>query len=436
MQFTKRAVLLLLIAAPMIALAAWLPVMILVALCYLLLAAILIFLDGRLADPIEHILIEREHAQKLNLGIENRINLHLKHRGRRPITFSLRDEPPDEFGVSRRVFDGACRPHQEWSAHYNVTPLNRGVYAFGNFTLRWQGPLGLLIREKRVLAGSTVKVYPNLLNIQRYDLLLRRNRLQEMGLRHSRQRGEGTEYERLREYLPDDDYRRIDWKATARRNRPITVEYETERSQNVFLAIDTGRMMQSPVEQISKLDYVINAGLFLTYVATGKGDKVGLMTFADQIGAFLSPGQGKGQFYKALETLYAIRPAPVEPDYHTALNYLALKQRRRSLIVLFTDISSGVGVDTLAAHAAVLQRSNLMLIVTISDPDVVETARIHPSSSLAAYQRAVAGQMLEERRLTLDRLRRQGILVLDSPANQLSTQVINRYLELKAQTLL
>jgi uncharacterized protein (DUF58 family) len=436
MQLTRRAILLLLITAALIALATWLPVMWLAAFGYLLLVLALLVLDGRLAEPAGRIELRREHAEKLSLGIENRIILHVSNHGRRTLHFALRDEPPDEFTVSQRLFGGSCAPRQEWSAAYTVTPLNRGVYAFGDFSLRWQGPLGLLVRQQRIAAAGSVKVYPNLLDVQRYDLLLKRNRLQEMGLRHSRQRGEGTEYERLREYLPDDDFRRIDWKATARRNRPITVEYETERSQNVFLAIDTGRMMQSPVERISKLDYVINASLLLTYVATGKGDKVGLMTFADQIGTFLSPGQGKGQFYKALEVLYAVRPEPVEPDYHYALNYLALKQRRRSLIVLFTDISSGAGMDALAAHAALLRRTNLVLIVTISDPDVVEAAQLRPSNSLEAYQRAAAGQILEERRLALDRLRQQGSLVLDAPANRLSTDVINRYLELKAQTLL
>lgn len=436
MQLTRRAILLLLIAAPLIALATWLPVLVRVAFWYVLFCLALIFVDGRLAEPVKRMVIQREHGQKLNLGIENSIQLHLQNHGRRTIHFTLRDEPPDDFIVSQRVFEGKCQPHQAWSARYSVTPLNRGVYNFGNFSLRWQGPLGLLVREKRIQAGASVKVYPNLLEVQRYDLLLRRNRLQEMGLRHSRQRGEGTEYERLREYQPDDDFRRIDWKATARRYRPITTEYETERSQNVFLAIDTGRMMQSPVARISKLDYVINASLLLTYVATGKGDKVGLMTFADQIGAFLVPGQGKGQFYKALEMLYAVHPEPVEPDYHYALNYLALKQRRRSLIVLFTDISSGAGMDALAAHAAMLRRSNLLLIVTISDPDVVEASHLRPGNSLTAYQRAAAGQILEERHLALDRFRQQGSLVLDVPANHLSTEVINRYLELKAQTLL
>jgi uncharacterized protein (DUF58 family) len=265
---------------------------------------------------------------------------------------------------------------------------------------------------------------------------LRRNRLQEMGLRNSRMFGEGTEFERLREYIPDDDFRRINWKATARRRSPITVEYQVERSQNVIAVLDAGRMMQSPVADIAKLDYVINAVLFLTYVATGKGDRVGMMTFADQVSHYLSPSQGRGQFYRMLELLYGLEPQPVESDYQRALTYLALKQRRRSLIVIFTDLSSGMSVQSLIGQVAMLARTSLPLVVTISDPDVHAAARQIPGDSLRVYQRAAATQLLDERRIVLDTLRTRGILTLDVPANQLSTAVINRYLELKGRTLL
>jgi uncharacterized protein (DUF58 family) len=436
MYLTRRAILLLLIAAPLIAASSLLPVLRLVTGIYLLACVALFVLEVRLSRSRQRLDVSRSHAQKLNLGIENTITLRVFNHSLRPVTFWLRDEPPDEFVAPELIHQGTVQARQEWQACYLVTPLRRGNYRFGNLTLRWQGLLGLLVLQKNYPAAASVKVYPNLLSVQRYELLLRRNQLQEIGLRLARQRGEGTDYERLREYLPDDDFRRIDWKATARRNRPITVEYETERSQNVFLVIDTGRMMQSPVERIAKLDYVINASLLLTYVATRKRDKVGLMTFADRIDTFLSPGQGMGQFYKALELLYAIRPQPVEPDYNFALNYLALKQRRRSLVVIFTDISSGPSMDMLASHAALLQRSNLVLVVTISDPDVLSASLHRPANSQDVYQRAAALQLLEDRRLKLDRLRKKGALVLDVPANQLSNQVINRYLDLKAQTRL
>jgi len=317
-----------------------------------------------------------------------------------------------------------------------VRPLRRGDYQFGDLNLRWLGPLGLVVRQARTKAAGPVKVYPNLLDVRRYDLMLRRNRLQEIGLRHTRQFGEGTEFERLREYLPDDEFRRIDWKATARRNRPITVEYQTERSQNVIAVLDTGRMMQSPVAQIAKLDYVVNAVLLLAYVATGKGDKIGLMTFADEVTRFIGPRQGRGQFYRMLELLYAVEAEPVEPDYRRALSYLALKQRKRSLVVIFTDLSGGVSMQSLVSHVAVLARRSLPLVVTISDPDVHAAARQRPQDSLGVYQRAAAAQLLDDRQLTLDYLRRQGVLTLDVPANHLSIAVINRYLELKARTRL
>jgi uncharacterized protein (DUF58 family) len=257
-----------------------------------------------------------------------------------------------------------------------------------------------------------------------------------MGLRHSRLFGQGTEFERLRDYQPDDDFRRINWKATARKHRPITIEYQTERSQNVMAVIDAGRLMQSPVDQIAKLDYVVNAALLLAYVVTGKGDKVGLMTFADDVMHYLSPQSGRGQFYRMLELLYAVDAQPIEPDYRRALNYLAQKQRKRTLIVIFTDLSGGVSMKNLVGQAALLAKRSLPLVVTISDPDIHAAAQQTPNNSLSTYQRMVATQMLDDRQLALEDLQRMGVLTLDVPANQLSMAVINRYLDLKAKTLL
>jgi uncharacterized protein (DUF58 family) len=319
---------------------------------------------------------------------------------------------------------------------YHVRPLRRGDYRFGRVNLRWCGPLGLVVRQGHVEAAEPVKVYPNLLDVRRYDLLLRRNRLQEMGLRHTRLFGEGTEFERLREYLPDDEFRRIEWKATARRRRPVTIEYQTERSQNVIAVLDVGRMMQSPVARMAKLDYVVNAVLLLGYVATGKGDKVGLMTFADDVPLYLSPRQGRGQFYRMLEALYAVEAQPVEPDYRRALGYLATKQRKRSLVLIFTDLTGGMSVQSLTSHVSVLARRSLPLVVTISDPEVHAAAGLRPRTSLEVYQRAAAGRLLDERRVVLDNLHRHGVLTLDVPADRLSLAVINRYLELKGRTLL
>jgi len=432
-MLTTRGLLILLLAAPVIAAATWLPALQWVALLYVFACLGLFWIDRRLAEGVERFEVDRIHDNRLSLGAANDVRLAVRNRGRFPARFAVRDEAPEAFGIDRRVLSGEAGARSAWEGVYYLTPRRRGDYEFGDIHLRWEGPLGLVVRQGRVEAAGPVKVYPNLLDIRRYDLLLKQNRLQEMGLRQARVYGEGTEYERLREYLPDDDYRRIDWKATARRARPITVEYQTERSQNIFVAIDAGRMMQSPVDRIAKLDYVVNAALLLAYVAAGKGDKVGLMTFTDRVERFVSPKGGRGQFYRLLELLYRIEPQPVEPDYAAAFAYLGLKHRKRSLVVIFTDISGGMGVQALVESVTQLSRQSLPLVVTIGDPDVAEAARGRPSDSLSAYQRAAAEDLLEERRLALETLERRGVPTVDVPADRLSLRVIERYLEIKGR---
>ncbi len=435
-MLTIRALLALLMAAPLIAAATWFPLLEWIAGVYTAGVALLFALDWRLAKGKDRFVVTRIHDNRLSLGAGNPIRIIVDNLDALPAYFSVRDETPDEFETEKWVLQGEAPAGESWEGQYSVQPLRRGDYRFGNLHIRWLGPLKLVVRQAAVPAERSVKVYPNLLDIRRYDLMLKQNRLQEMGLRHTRMFGEGTEYERLREYLQDDDYRRINWKATARHNRPISVEYQTERSQNILIMLDTGRMMQSPVAQIAKLDYVINAALLLTYVATGKGDKVGLLSFSDRIEAFVSPKQGRGQFYRLLELLYRTEPQRVEPDFRKAFAYLGLKHRRRSLVVVFTDLTGGSGIQALVDNVTRLSRQHLPLVVTISDPDIITAAEQVPMDSTGAYRRAAAENWLADRRLTLGLLHRNGVLTHDVPANQLSLSVINRYLEIKGRTRL
>lgn len=433
---STRGVFVLLFAAPLMALGALVRGLEWLGWVYALLMLFLFIADWRMAGDIKRFDVERKHENKLSLGVQNPVTVRVRNRSRRGTSFKVRDEAPEAFQIERRVMNGNVAPLGAWSQVYHLQPLRRGDYSFGNITMRWRGPLGLVDRQGMLHMARSVKVYPNLMDVRKYDLMLRKNRLQEMGLRHTRLFGEGTEFERLREYLPDDEYRRINWKATARRHRPVTVQYQTERSQTVIAVLDTGRMMQSPVAEIAKLDYAVNAVLFLGYVATGKGDRVGVMSFADDVSHYLAPRQGRGQFYRMLEVLYAVDAQQVEPNYRKALTYLAVKQRRRALVVIFTDLSSGASLDSLVAQVSLLARTSLPLVVTISDPEVHAAAEHIPTDTLSVYQRASAAHMLDERRLVLDTIRKRGVLTLDVPANQLSLAVINRYLELKGRTML
>jgi len=433
---TTRGTFLLISAAPVIALGAWIGQLEWLGWLYFLIILGLFAMDWRMAGQVTRFEVSRQHDTKLSLGVQNAVTISLRNRLPRGTSFQVRDEAPEAFQIETRLMEGLVAGLGTWSGVYYLQPLRRGDYLFGDISLRWPGPFQLVQRQGTIKASGPVKVYPNLLDVRMYDLLLRKNRLQELGLRSTRMFGEGTEFERLREYLPDDEYRRINWKATAKRNRLVTVQYQTERSQTVMAVLDTGRMMQSPVANIAKLDYAVNAVLFLSYVATGKGDRVGVMSFADQVEHYLPPRQGRGQFYRILEVLYAVDARQVEPDYRKALSYLAVKQRRRALVLIFTDLSSGTSLNHLVARVSSLARSSLPVVVTISDPDVHAAAAQQPHDSLDVYQRATASQILDERRMTLDTLRARGVLTLDVPANQLSLAVINRYLELKGRTLL
>ena len=439
MQLTRLSLSLLLLTALPLAAIGLAPWFAWVTVAWLGLVLTLLLVDLRLTPSAADWTLTRHHDERLSLATWNRVEVTVALRqGLRRLPVWLRDEPPPVFGMDEgeRILAGAVRPGLPQTFVYHVRPPRRGDYTFGDLNLRWQSVLGLLRRQARFPAGETVKVYPNLVDIRKYDLLLRKNRLWELGLRNAKVFGAGSEFERLRDYQPDDEFRRINWAATARRGKPIAVEYETERSQNLVALLDIGRMMRSPVGDVAKLDYAINAVLLLAYVAGQKGDKLGLLAFADRVQTWLTPRAGKGQFLRMLEALYAVQSQAVEPDYNAAFTYLSARQGRRSLVLVFTDLTGSLSLEALVAQMSRLRSHHLPLLVTISDPTVERLARAEIRDSQSLHEKTVALQLLDERRLTLDRLRRQGVLTLDVPADELSVAVINKYLELKAKTLL
>ena len=439
MQLTVRAFRFFLTTAPLLAMAFYASIFGWLALIWFVCLVALLLADWRLTPNKNAWEVVRSHDNRLSLAAQNPITLRVRLRqGSKPLQVWLRDEPPLSFGLAQadRILTDQIVPSQVQSFVYFVYPPRRGNYHFGDLHLRWSSVLGFLQRQATFPAAQPVKVYPNLVDVKKYDLLLRKNRLAELGLRNTRVLGSGMEFERLRDYLPDDEYRRINWKATARRGKPISVEYKTERSQNLMALLDIGRMMRSPVGKVAKLDYAINAVLLLAFVAAQKGDKLGLLTFSDTVQTWLAPRGGKGQFHRMLEQLYAVEGQPVEPDYQTAFGYFAVKQSKRSLVLVFTDLTGSISTETLVAQMSRLRAHHLPLLVTIRDPTVQRMAQQPIDNSTALYQRTVAEQLLDQRRLTLEILQQRGVLTLDVAADELSVAVINRYLELKARSML
>ena len=439
MQLTPRSLACLLVTVPLLAGAMVLPLLLAAAGLWLVILAAIFIADWRLTPTRAQWTLTRSHDDRLSLAAENRIAVTVElRRAPRRVRVWLRDTPPPTFGIAddERILAGSVLPGQRTEFVYHAYPPRRGDYRFGDLYLRWESVLGLLRRQARFDAAEPVKVYPNLVDVRKYDLLLRRNRLWELGLRSTRIYGSGSEFERLRDYTPDDEYRRINWKATARRGKPMTMEFETERSQNIFALLDVGRMMRSPVGAVAKMDYAINAVLLLAYVAAQKGDRIGLMTFADQVETWVAPRGGKVQFHRLLEQLYAVEGQPVEPDYNAAFGYFAARQNKRGLVLVFTDLTGSITTEALIAQMIRLRQRHLPLLVTVSDPTVQRLARQPIADSTALYQRTVAEQLLAERQLTLDRLRQRGVQTLDIPADELSVAVINRYLALKERMMI
>jgi uncharacterized protein (DUF58 family) len=421
------------------------PALTCVALIYGLVLVVLLILDRRQAGPAKQFEVKRQHDDKLSLGVLNRVALHVTSRAPRSLTIIIRDEPPDLFvGAEQATRSGLVHPREPVTFAYNVRPLRRGDFAFGDLNLRWDGPLRFYLRQAVIPAAEPVKVYPDLHEIRKYDLLVRRDQLAEMGLRNVRLRGEGNSFESLRDYTPDDPYRSINWKATARRAKPISTDYEPERSQRVIAMLDVGRMMRSPIRvddpggvswNMAKVDFVINSVLLFAYVATLKGDQVGLLVFADSVLQFIAPAAGRTQFQKILDAMYALGSQPVEADYSRALSYLSAHNKKRSLVVLFTDLSGARASESLLVHVPKLAPRHIPLLVTIRDPALDQEAGQHITSSDALYRRAVAEQLIDERRLLLDNLGRRGVLTIDVDAEKLTMAVVNSYLQLKALML-
>jgi len=404
---------------------------ILVALVALLLAVV----DWRASPRLDERDVRRVVDPELSVGAPNHVAVAVRNPFSRDLRVRVRDDVPASFRVDRREAALEIPAGGEQSLEYVARPRYRGTFAFGDVHLRTAGPLDLVERQSVARAVAPANVYPDLREMRRYDITTRRGLAYDAGQRRARIPGAGSVFERLREYEPDDDPRSISWTATARRGRPISVEYETERQQRIVVAIDSGRMMAGTLGELTKLDHAVNTALMLAYVATAKGDEVGILSYADEVRSFVPPRRGRRQFLRITEALRRLEVTTIESDPRTAFEFIRARAARRALVVLFTDL-----VDTDASRGLVsavtrLAGNNLVLCCVLADPRLAELARDTPASTAAMYERTVAQTVLEDRARVLAVLRQRGIHTIDVPSDRLTVAVIQRYLELKKRFL-
>lgn len=384
--------------------------------------------------------ITRICDEKLSLGAPNPVRLILRNSDYRALRGIVREEYPEGFDARGNVAPFAMSARSEWETTYHVLPPNRGDYEFMDICVRLFGPLGLVIRQYKIPARQRCKVYPNLLDMRRYEIGLKREHAVQPGQRFMRIRGRGTEFESLREYVPDDEFRAVDWKATARRGKLVTRLYQQERSQNILIVLDCGRIMGPVIDGLTRLDHSINASMMLAHVAAIKGDKVGLMTFGEDIISYSPPRSGKSQTLSLLRLAYNLKDAEGDSNYYRAVPYLSRKCTRRSLIVFFTDLVDPESSKPMISQIASLTRKHLCLVVTMADPAVsdaahikVESGEMRVESAEDAFKAAAARQVLQARKQAAARLARAGAIVLDVPPDKFTPSVINEYLSIKGR---
>jgi len=391
----------------------------------------LLIADKSISLRAHDISARREIDGKLSLGAENEVHLHVENRSRWWLQLTVKDDPPTEFTTPERARELRVAPLEDGEVSYRTTPPKRGRFTFGAIHVRGRSLLGLCQWQRSFDVSQEIDVYPDILAVRRYDLLLRAHQLESHGFRRSRVRGAGTEFESLREYVPDDEYRRVDWKATARRGKPYTRQYQEERSRTIMLMIDAGRMMSAEIEGMSKLDYAINAALMVAYVAIRRDDAVGLIVFTDEVKAIVPPRKGRGQVQRITQALYAVQPELTEPDYRAAMYHLHDRARKRSLAVLFTDIIDDQASRRLIANFTATYPRHLPLLVTMSDPALHAAAVRPPKTDEDVFERAAAASVLLDRERAQAALRGGGAVVLETEAGELTLAVVNQYLELK-----
>jgi uncharacterized protein (DUF58 family) len=378
----------------------------------------------------------RDIPNPLSLGAEQEILVGLRNRRAAGLEAALADHVPLGLRPVVREIRGRFDARGEWIASYVVHPPHRGAFQFGALDLQTWRPGGWLARQVRLPSPQSAAVYPNVLAIRQYQLTLRRGMPYRPGQRRSRPPGAATSFAGLRDYIPGDDPRRINWKATARRDQPVTMELEAERGQQVMILLDCGRLMTAPAGELTKLDHAVNAALLLGWLAQQQGDRVGLVAFTDQVDSFLAPQRGPTQVNRLNEALYGVRAQYVEPDFQEAFGQVARRVSRRSLVVVLTDVLDPGASRELVGQALWLSARHLVLIVAMEDPALISSRDAPIDRSARAYEWAAAEELLASRRQSFEVLRRGGVLGLDVPAGKLSPALVERYLELKERALL
>jgi len=392
----------------------------------------LLFFTGR-----ELVLLVRETPERFSNGDDNTVSIYIKNNHFFPFSATVIDEIPVQFQIRDYSMAVYLKPHEEKYLKYILRPTRRGEYAFGKTNVYIKCQLGLLSRrcvfhEEPVI----VSVYPSFLNIRKFEFLAVSNRLTEAGIKRIRRLGQYSEFDQIREYVNGDDYRTVNWKATAKKGKLMTNQYQEERSQQIYNLIDMGRVMKMPFDQMSLLDYAINSSLVLANTAVLKQDKAGLITFNTKIETFIPAERRNNTMARMMEVLYNQETEFAESNFE--MLFIAIKRliTHRSLLILYSNFES---LNSLARQLPFFQRiarSHLLLVVIFENTEISEFRKKEAHSIEEIYTKTIAEKFVHDKKLIVKELNNHGIQSVLTRPQDLSVTLVNKYLELKDRNLL
>ncbi len=392
--------------------------------------------DALMGPAASALRIAREQPEHFALGVSAEVAYTIENRSSRAVRTGIVESPVRTLRYETDELIATISPRSRATIARPVTPTARGADELTTLYAWYENPLGLLRRRLRIASPASIRVYPDLAAVERYGKLHLRNRTIEAGLRRMKLRGAGTEFESLREWSDGDAFGSVDWKATARRGKLMVAQHEVERSQNVMLLLDCGRLMTARIDGRRKLDYAVQAALSLATIAGLASDRVGLVAFARVIVAATAPRSTKSSIRGLSDELYGLEPLFEESNYARAFAYLRHHLHKRSLIVFLTDVIDPLAQTALLAEVGSLAQRHVLVCVFMNDAAVSDALSVEPHDVGAAYRANVAVELANERRAAKAILERTGALVIDVPAKKLSTALIDEYLRVKRRSLL
>lgn len=380
--------------------------------------------------------VKRHLPSIMTLGDENRIEIGVRNTSSLKVWLTIIDELPYQFQIRDLKFETTLDNNEETIFQYEVTPLKRGEYNFGNINLFVQSLLGLISRKLPIDCQTMVKVYPSIVQMKKFELKSGPSSQINEGIKRRRRIGHSYEFDQVKEYVIGDDSRSINWKASSRRGSLMVNQYEEERSQQVYSIIDKSRSMHMPFNGLTLLDYSINTSLVISNVVLQKHDKAGLITFSDKIGSVIPADRSSQQLRKILESLYNEKEHVLEAEYELLYHLVRNVIKHRSLIFLYTNFESLHAFERVLPILRQISKFHLLVVMFFENDAVVNKSKNPYKDMMGIYEQTMARKYLHEKNQIVSELTNHGIACIKSVPSDLSLNTINKYLELKARGMI